>query len=217
MVNCLNFGNPEHPEVMWQLSEAVDGLSEALDGRSGMPCVGGNVSLYNESRGADIDPTPVIGLLGMVDPLDRPPPGSRLVDGGRLVLVGETVPGAVGVPVGRATGDTVAGAACRRLDTWPRPWPWPGWSASWSATRLVLGAHDVAQGGVALAAGGDGGAPPAWGSPRPGWPTTWHLFSESVGPGGAVRRSRAAGRWCSTCSRPPACPTAASASPAVTA
>ncbi|HWC09846.1 MAG TPA: phosphoribosylformylglycinamidine synthase subunit PurL, partial [Acidimicrobiales bacterium] len=55
VVNCLNFGNPEHPEVMWQLSEAVDGLSEAcrtLD----VPVVGGNVSLYNESGGRDIEP-----------------------------------------------------------------------------------------------------------------------------------------------------------------
>ncbi|HPU38410.1 MAG TPA: phosphoribosylformylglycinamidine synthase subunit PurL, partial [Microthrixaceae bacterium] len=52
MVNCMNFGNPEHPEVMWQFSESVDGLSQALDA-FGVPCIGGNVSLYNESRGAD--------------------------------------------------------------------------------------------------------------------------------------------------------------------
>ncbi len=51
MVNCLNFGNPEHPEVMWQLSESIDGLSEAL-AHLGIPCVGGNVSLYNEPAAA---------------------------------------------------------------------------------------------------------------------------------------------------------------------
>ena len=57
VVNCLNFGNPEHPEVMWQLSEAIDGMAEACRAL-GVPVVGGNVSLYNESRGRDIDPTP---------------------------------------------------------------------------------------------------------------------------------------------------------------
>ena len=49
VVNCLNFGNPEHPEVMWQLSEAIDGMGEACRA-FGIPVVGGNVSLYNESR-----------------------------------------------------------------------------------------------------------------------------------------------------------------------
>jgi phosphoribosylformylglycinamidine synthase len=89
VVNCLNFGNPEHPEVMWQLSEAIDGMSEACTA-FGIPVIGGNVSLYNESLGADIDPTPVIGMLGVVDRLDRRPPGVGLVDGGRLLLIGVT-------------------------------------------------------------------------------------------------------------------------------
>ena len=80
VVNCLNFGNPEHPEVMWQLSEAIDGMGDACRA-FGLPVIGGNVSLYNESTGADIDPTPVVGLLGMVDRLDRRPPGVGLVDG----------------------------------------------------------------------------------------------------------------------------------------
>ena len=51
LVNCLNFGNPEHPEVMWQFAEVVDGMSEACRAL-GIPVVGGNVSFYNESRGA---------------------------------------------------------------------------------------------------------------------------------------------------------------------
>ena len=63
LVNCLNFGNPEHPEVMWQFSEAIDGMAEACLAL-GIPVVGGNVSFYNESRGTDIDPTPVVGTLG---------------------------------------------------------------------------------------------------------------------------------------------------------
>jgi phosphoribosylformylglycinamidine synthase len=87
LVNCLNFGNPEHPEVMWQLSEAIDGMAEACRALH-LPVVGGNVSLYNESRGRDIDPTPVVAVVGLVDDLAAPPPGARLVAGTQLVLLG---------------------------------------------------------------------------------------------------------------------------------
>ncbi|MGB7651680.1 MAG: phosphoribosylformylglycinamidine synthase subunit PurL [Acidimicrobiales bacterium] len=87
VVNCLNFGNPEHPEVMWQLSEAIDGMAEACF-ELGLPVIGGNVSLYNESGGADIDPTPVVGLLGVVDHLIAAPPGWSWREGDTLVLVG---------------------------------------------------------------------------------------------------------------------------------
>jgi len=86
LVNCLNFGNPEHPEVMWQLSEAIDGMAEACRALD-IPVIGGNVSLYNESQGRDIDPTPVVGTLGLVDAIRRRPPGARLVDGQQVVLV----------------------------------------------------------------------------------------------------------------------------------
>ena len=88
VVNCLNFGNPEHPEVMWQLSETVDGLAEACRAFS-LPVIGGNVSLYNESDGADIDPTPVIGLLGLVETLVAPPPGWAWRAGDAVLLLGE--------------------------------------------------------------------------------------------------------------------------------
>ena len=74
LVNCLNFGNPEHPAVMWQLSESIDGMAEACRALD-VPVVGGNVSLYNETAGRDIDPTPVVGMLGLVDNLDRRPAG----------------------------------------------------------------------------------------------------------------------------------------------
>ena len=87
LVNCLNFGNPERPEIMRQLSDSIDGMGEACRA-FGIPVVGGNVSLYNGSGGQDIDPTPVIGLLGMVDRLDRRPPGAVLVDGHRIVVIG---------------------------------------------------------------------------------------------------------------------------------
>jgi phosphoribosylformylglycinamidine synthase len=87
LVNCLNFGNPEHPEVMWQLSEAIDGMAEACRALD-LPVVGGNVSLYNESRGRDIDPTPVVGVVGLIDELTRRPPVPELIEGGRLLLLG---------------------------------------------------------------------------------------------------------------------------------
>jgi phosphoribosylformylglycinamidine synthase subunit PurL len=87
LVNCLNYGNPEHPEVMWQLSESIDGMAEASRVMD-LPVIGGNVSLYNETRGRDIDPTPVVAVLGLIEWLRVPPPGVRLVDGGQLLLLG---------------------------------------------------------------------------------------------------------------------------------
>jgi len=64
--NCLNFGNPEKPEIMAQFSAAVDGLAEACTAL-GTPITGGNVSLYNETRGEGIYPTPVLGIVGILD------------------------------------------------------------------------------------------------------------------------------------------------------
>ncbi|MGH3026715.1 MAG: AIR synthase-related protein, partial [Gaiellaceae bacterium] len=63
LVNCLNFGNPEHEDVMWELKEAIDGMAEACRALE-IPVVGGNVSLYNESEGKDIDPTPTVAVVG---------------------------------------------------------------------------------------------------------------------------------------------------------
>jgi phosphoribosylformylglycinamidine synthase subunit PurL len=64
--NCLNFGSPEKAEVMWQFSEAIDGLTEACNAL-GTPITGGNVSFYNETLGSSIYPTPVIGILGVIE------------------------------------------------------------------------------------------------------------------------------------------------------
>jgi phosphoribosylformylglycinamidine synthase II len=87
LVDCLNLGNPEHEEVMWQLSEVVDGIAWAAEGLE-LPVVGGNVSLYNEAGGYDIDPTPVVVVVGLLDVLERRPPGVRLAEGDELVLLG---------------------------------------------------------------------------------------------------------------------------------
>jgi len=64
--NCLNFGSPEKPEVMWQFSETIDGIAEASNAL-GIPITGGNVSFYNETLGKSIYPTPVIGVLGILE------------------------------------------------------------------------------------------------------------------------------------------------------
>jgi phosphoribosylformylglycinamidine synthase subunit PurL len=68
--NCLNFGSPEKPEVMWQFSETIDGLAVAC-AEFGTPITGGNVSFYNETLGKSIYPTPVIGILGVLDDASR--------------------------------------------------------------------------------------------------------------------------------------------------
>jgi phosphoribosylformylglycinamidine synthase II len=64
--NCLNFGNPEKPEVMWQFSRAIDGIAAACIALE-IPITGGNVSFYNETLGRSIDPTPILGVLGMLE------------------------------------------------------------------------------------------------------------------------------------------------------
>ena len=68
--NCLNFGNPERPEIMWQFAEAVEGIGDACRALD-VPIIGGNVSLYNETDGNAIYPTPIIGVVGLLEHADR--------------------------------------------------------------------------------------------------------------------------------------------------
>jgi phosphoribosylformylglycinamidine synthase len=70
ITDCLNFGNPEKPEIMWQLAECVRGISDACRAL-GTPVVSGNVSLYNETEGQAIFPTPTVGMVGLVEPVER--------------------------------------------------------------------------------------------------------------------------------------------------
>ncbi len=91
--NCLNYGNPERPEIMAQLVAGIEGLGEAC-AHFGAPITGGNVSLYNETLGQGIDPTPVIGVVGLRQGMD-PPRGIDFQNAGRtLVLLGGLLPGA---------------------------------------------------------------------------------------------------------------------------
>ena len=147
VVNCLNFGNPENPEVMWQLTESIDGMADACRA-FGVPVVGGNVSLYNESAGVSIDPTPVIGLLGIIDSLTTRPPGPTLTQGHRVLLLG---PESTNLAGSRWAADR--GARGGQLD----PIAYELHTAVAELTRalvvgsLVSGVHDVSVGGVGVA------------------------------------------------------------------
>ena len=149
VVNCLNFGNPEHPEVMWQLSEAIDGMTEACRAFD-LPVIGGNVSLYNESLGQDIDPTPVVGMLGLVDRLDRRPPGVGLVEGGRLLLLGVTQPELSGSRWARARGHRGGRLPGLAFDHHLRI---AATTRTLVAGGLLAGVHDVSGGGLAVTLG----------------------------------------------------------------
>jgi phosphoribosylformylglycinamidine synthase len=84
--NCLNFGNPEKPEIMAQLSAAIDGIAEACTAL-GTPITGGNVSLYNETRGEGIYPTPVLGIVGILDDVTKAVPADFRAEGDAIVLL----------------------------------------------------------------------------------------------------------------------------------
>jgi phosphoribosylformylglycinamidine synthase len=148
LVNCLNFGNPEHPEVMWQFSEVVDGMADACRAL-GIPVVGGNVSFYNESQGRDIDPTPVVGVVGFIESLERRPPVARFSPGQHVVTLGTTgveLGGSEWAAVVHGLGDGPPPAAdleaARALH---------GLVRDLVATDLVGAVHDASDGGYAVA------------------------------------------------------------------
>jgi len=85
--NCLNFASPENPEVMWQFSQAIDGIRDACEA-FGTPITGGNVSFYNETNGVGIFPTPVIGMVGLVESEDHLTTAALKQTGDQLLLLG---------------------------------------------------------------------------------------------------------------------------------
>jgi len=87
--DCLNFGSPEDPEVMWQFAEAVRGLADACR-ELGVPVTGGNVSLYNQTGTTPIHPTPVVAVMGVIDTVERRLPSGWQDDGENLYLLGST-------------------------------------------------------------------------------------------------------------------------------
>jgi phosphoribosylformylglycinamidine synthase len=129
--NCLNFGNPEHPEVMWQFSEVVDGMAEACR-LFGTPITGGNVSFYNETFGEDIYPTPVIGMVGLIEDTSLITSSSFQDPGDSIVLVAPVtrLVGKVNLDDERAMQNLVSQAI---------------------RDRLIKSAHDISEGGLAVA------------------------------------------------------------------
>jgi phosphoribosylformylglycinamidine synthase len=132
---------------MWQFSGSIDGMASACRAL-GFPVIGGNVSFYNESRGRDIDPTPIVGVVGVIDELTDPPPPPALFDGDAVVLLGTT-----GAEVGGSEWATRHGlrtgappsvdlAAAALLHDLVR---------ALVTDRAVRGVHDCSDGGLAVA------------------------------------------------------------------
>ena len=89
LTDCLNFGNPERPDIMWQFVLAIEGLKDACE-HFNIPIVSGNVSFYNETNGLSIYPTPMIGMVGLIDEADRAMTQWFRNDGDAIVLLGKT-------------------------------------------------------------------------------------------------------------------------------
>jgi phosphoribosylformylglycinamidine synthase II len=148
LTNCLNFGNPEKPHVAWQLVQAVQGLAEACEAL-GLPVVGGNVSLYNEAPTGPIFPTPVVGIVGRLPDAARAGRLAFARDGDAIAVVGPFAPSHRGSELAKLRGEAIAG---------PLPLLEPETVAQ--AHRQVrdlvrsgalTSAHDIAEGGVAVA------------------------------------------------------------------
>jgi phosphoribosylformylglycinamidine synthase II len=178
VTNCLNFGSPEDPAVMWQLAEAVRGLAEGCK-TLGIPVTGGNVSLYNQTGTTPIHPTPVIGVLGVHPDVRRRLAAGFAADGAPVVLLGTTSPEFGGSAWAEVVHQHLGGRppavdleAERRL---------AALITAASEAGLLASAHDVSDGGLAIALaeacvhGGRGCA-----VSLPGDPFT-ALFSESAG------------------------------------
>jgi phosphoribosylformylglycinamidine synthase subunit PurL len=141
--DCLNFGNPEKPEIAWELAEAIEGMAEACEAL-GLPVVSGNVSLYNETEGRPIYPTPVVGCVGLV-PDVRETPG-RWREGDAVFLAGEPelsldgseLQALYAEPAGRPAALDLRAEAALVEFLWR------------NAPRLSL-AHDASEGGIAVA------------------------------------------------------------------
>jgi phosphoribosylformylglycinamidine synthase len=148
LTNCLNFGSPERAEIMWEFAEAVAGLSEAA-AALGTPVVSGNVSFYNETRGRAIFPTPTVAMVGLLDDARRHAPSWFPATGLAVVLLGETREELGGSEWLRVRRGLEAGvppvvdlAHEKRL---------LGLLADGVAAGLVRSAHDVSEGGLAVA------------------------------------------------------------------
>jgi phosphoribosylformylglycinamidine synthase len=148
VTNCLNFGSPEEPEVMWQFAEAVRGLADGCRAL-GLPVTGGNVSLYNQTGDVPINPTPVIGVLGVHDDVRTRVRGGWRAGGETVLLLGETRPEFGGSAWAGVVHGHLGGLP-PRLDL-DAERALAGLLAQLAADGAVTSAHDLADGGLAQA------------------------------------------------------------------
>jgi phosphoribosylformylglycinamidine synthase len=148
VTNCLNFGSPEDPHVMWQFSRAVRGLADGC-AALGIPVTGGNVSFYNQTGATAVLPTPVVGVLGVLDDVARRVRSGFVRDGDAVLLLGTTRDELGGSEWAHVTHGHLGGrppavdlAAEQRL---------AGVLAAAAADGLLTGSHDLSDGGLAQA------------------------------------------------------------------
>ncbi|MGV0838411.1 phosphoribosylformylglycinamidine synthase subunit PurL [Mycolicibacterium thermoresistibile] len=185
VTNCLNFGSPENPAVMWQFAEAVRGLADGC-AALGIPVTGGNVSFYNQTGATPILPTPVVGVLGVIDDVHRRiPTGFGTEPGETLMLLGDTHDEFDGSIWAQVTADHLGGTP-PRVDLAREKLLSEVLTAA-SRDGLVSAAHDLSEGGliqavVESALAGETGCrlvlPDGW---QDGTAPFTFLFSESAG------------------------------------
>ncbi|HET6825845.1 MAG TPA: phosphoribosylformylglycinamidine synthase subunit PurL [Amnibacterium sp.] len=146
VTDCLNFGAPTNPEVMWQFAETVDGLSEACLALE-VPVTGGNVSLYNQTADRAIHPTPVVGVLGVIDDVAKRVPSGWQDDGLNLYLLGETALELDGSAWAQVVHQHLGGRPpAVRLEA---ERALAGLLAAGASEGLLAAAHDLSEGGLA--------------------------------------------------------------------
>ena len=145
--NCLNFGNPEKPEIMWQFARAVEGMGAACRALD-IPITGGNVSLYNETDGRGVLPTPVIGVVGLIEHADRVVGRAFRSEGDIVVLLGETRNEFGGSEFLHVIHDQIRGVP-PQLDL-PREAALQRVLVEGASSAVIRSAHDCVEGGVAV-------------------------------------------------------------------
>jgi phosphoribosylformylglycinamidine synthase len=147
--NCLNFGNPERPDIMWQFARAVEGVGAACRAL-GVPITGGNVSLYNETDGSPVHPTPVIGIVGLLEHADRVVSSRFRAPGDAIILLGEGNGELGGSEYLKVVYDLVRGEP-PALDL-DRERALQSLVVDLAGERLIRSASDCSEGGLAVAA-----------------------------------------------------------------
>jgi phosphoribosylformylglycinamidine synthase len=145
--NCLNFGNPERPEIMWQFVEAVEGLADACRALD-IPITGGNVSLYNETDGVAIYPTPIIGVVGVIDDASTTLSRTFKQAGDEIVVLGENLGEIGGSEYLHTVHDLVQGQP-PALDL-SKERALIALLVRAAGERLLQSAHDCSDGGLAV-------------------------------------------------------------------